>query len=275
MSFAWADRDGRVQGLETVQPISDEAEQVAREVDALLPLLTGADRLSRDAARRVLTRLQDRLAVLRADVERWNARVHADNQALARHYAEQIASLPAALRRTTLVVALHDEHDQLIAQTFSDPAARAAALAAPMTPTQRAALAAADERVPLGPDATRAEVREVLQERPQFTRARTDTSGWFAWIDRHGHAHRLADPLPIERELVAVAGELQSSAGLLTDPAVAPDALFRMLGGAAARLERVAVLQGHLTRFQAEADTRELEAWNTFAADWRAKRRNT
>lgn len=271
MTFAWTDREGCHHSLDDPAPIVAEAEAIAREIDRLVPGIENADLKIRDTARRLIAPLIARLEARNADLDRWNA--HADRQtiAAATELVEQIERLPAMIPAVTLVVALNDEHDQMLATTSGAPQTRASILVGRATATQRRAFMAIDIRSMPPETMTRAEAWTALGEEPRFARRRSDTNGWFAWTDRHAHAHRLVDPLPIERELVGLAGELAAMLPALRDHR-APDVLFATVQAAATRWQRLTIIQQDLGRFGREAEARDVEQCKQFAADWRSKR---
>ena len=173
----------------------------------------------------------------------------------------------------TLVVALHDEHDEMLAMTSRHPRG-------PCQPArglydrklQRRAFIAIDLRSMPPESMTRGEGKALLDmDQPRFARREADTSGWFAWIDRGGHAHRLVDPLLIEREIVVVAGELTNLRVALGDHG-RPDVLFATVEAALTRWQRLIVLKEDLERFSRAADARNLDERKRYAADWRSKR---
>ena len=271
MSFAWTDREGRSHLLDDPAPIVAEAEAIAREIDRLVPAIENADLKVRDTARRSIAPLVARLEARNADLDRWNA--HADRQtvAAATELVERIEALPVTIAAVTLVVALHDEHDGMLATTSGAPQTRASILAGRATVTQRRAFMAIDIRSMPPETMTRGDAWAALGEEPRFARRRSDTDGWFAWVDRENDTHRLIDPLPIERELVGLADELAATLPALRDHS-APDALFATVQAAATRWQRLTLLQQDLERFAREAETRDLNECKQFAADWRSKR---
>lgn len=169
------------------------------------------------------------------------------------------------------MVALHDELDDLFERTGGDPDARQTALAEPMTSIQRRAIAASGSRTPPEDTATRAEAKAWLDAQPRFNRTGGIDGGWFGWTDRHHHAHRIADPLPIEREVIAVATELIGSRAALGNVSD-PYGLYETVTQASVLLERLKFLQGDLDRFELEEKAREDSAWSKYSADWRSKR---
>lgn len=271
MTFAWIDRMGRHHSLDDPAPIVAEAEAIAREIDRLVPGIENSDLKIRDTARQLIVPLVARLEARNADLDRWNAHANRQTVAAATELAGQIERLPATIAAVTLVVALHDEHDRMLATTSGAPQTRASILAGRATVTQRRAFMAIDIRSMPPETMTRGEAWTALGEEPRFARRRSDTDGWFAWADRQAHAHRLVDPLPIERELVGLAGELAEMLPALRDHS-APDALFATVQAAATRWERLTILKQDLERFGREAGARDLNECKQFAADWRSKR---
>lgn len=271
MSFAWTDREGRIHQLNDPQPILAEAEVFAREIDRLVGLLENAERAVRDGARVVIGAAQARLDVLLADCERWNDYATGITRQAALDMVEKIDRLPVLLARVMLVVALHDEQRLLVEQTAGLPAVRAERLAAPMTDTQRQAIAACNRRSPLPATASRSEAMSWLDQQPQFARQPDGDDGWFAWVDRHDYAHRLAGPLRIETEMVTVARELRGMRVKLAGPS-APDLLYSCANEAGALWEHLSNLQAELERLDREAEARDLAECKAYAADWRSKR---
>ncbi len=270
----WTDRDGRRHQLDSPAPIEAEAAAIAEEMDRYVAMLDNPDRMIRDPARAAIRKLQPRLDQLRDDLARWNAHAVAVTRAEAAKLAEHIDRLPAMIADITLVVALHGEHERILAATAGAPETRAQILAAPMTALQRRAIAACESRTAPPDTATRGEAKAWLDEQTRFARRAQADDGWFAWIDRNGHAHRLPDPLAIEREVAIIAGELAELRPALADSS-APDALYKAVNAAFASWERLQILQGDLERFESEDTAREDAAWNNYAADWRSKRKTS
>lgn len=272
-SFVWTDRDGRRHEVDSPALIEAEAATIAREMDRYVDLLDGADRLLRDQARRAIGSLRTRLAQLRADLADWNSYAIAIAREEATALADQIDRLPSMIADVLLVVEAHGEHNRFTALTASAIDMAARMLAEPMTATQRRAIESCRSRdAPVAP--SRGEAKAWLDRQPRFARAAGVNSGWFAWIDRNGHAHRLGDPLTIEREIAAIGkdlAELRPGLAANTDPA----ALFAAVDMGFASWARLSVLQADLERFDREATAREDTAWTNYAADWRSKRKST
>lgn len=271
MSFAWKDRDGRSHELASFEPIVAEAETISREIDDLVALLESEDRMIRDPTRALLQPLQARLTVLSEDVERWNAYANAATRRAADALLSEIDALPGKIAGVTLVVAVHDEHQRMIDVTAGAPRTRADILASGMTLAQQRAIAACRSRTPPPDSASRAEAKAWLDAQPMFARASSVDGGWFGWSDRHGDAHRLLDPLAIEREVVALAADLSAvrpSLASTGDPVVLYSAVEMASGWA----KRLTDLQEDLERFEREAEARDLAQCKAYAADWRAKR---
>ncbi len=271
MSFEWIDREGRRHLLDGPAPIVAEAEAVAREIDRLVPGIENADIKIRDTARRLIAPLVARLEARNAELDRWNAHANRQTVAAATELAEQIERLPATIAAVTLAVALHDEHDRMLATTSAAPQTRAGILAGRATVVQRRAFMAIDIRSMPPETMTRGEAKAVLDADPRFARRHSDADGWFSWMDRHGHAHRLVDPLPIERELVGLADELAAMLPTLRDHSQ-PNAQFKVVTAGVASWQRLTILKQDLERFGREAETRDLNACKQFAVDWRSKR---
>lgn len=271
MSFAWKDRDERSHDLESFEPILAEAETISREIDDLVALLENEERMIRDRARALLQPLQARLEQLQRDVARWNAYAGAETRRAAGALLHEIGALPGRIGGVALVVALHDEHQRTIDVTDGAPRTRADIMAGGMTLTQDRAIAACRSRTPPPARASRAEAKAWLDNQPMFARRLSVDGGWFAWTDRHRHAHRLVDPLPIEREVVALAAELTAMRSSLanTDD---PVALYSAVKTASDWAERLSILEADLERFGSEAEARDLAACKAYAADWRGKR---
>lgn len=204
-AFVWTDRDGQRHELDTPARIEAEAADIAQEMDRYVDILDGGDRLLRDTARAAIGKLQPRLERLRADIASWNEHTLAVIRTEAATLAEQIDRLPAMIAGVALVTELHGEHARLLAVTGDDPAMLARRLAVPMTETQRRAIAACASRTAPAETATRGEAKAWLDTQPRFARGGQVDGGWFDWVDRNDHAHRLTDPLMIEREVVAIA----------------------------------------------------------------------
>ncbi len=271
MTFVWIDPRGQRHELTHYQPIMDEVEATSREIDALVGLADGEDAMMRSTARDAIRTADIRLARLRGDLERWNAHSNEQNRSAATALLAAIDALPGAIADVSLVVALHDEHDALIERTGGDLDARQAALAAHMTTAQRRAIVASGSRTPPEDTATRAKAKAWLDAHPRFTRPGGTDGGWFGWTDRHDHAHRISDPLPIEREMVAVATDLINARAALTN-VIEPELLYEAVTEGNASLERLALLEHDLERFELADKAREDSAWSKYAADWRSKR---
>lgn len=268
--FVWIDRDRRRHELDTPAPIEAEAATISQEMDSCVIMLDSPDRMIRDPARSAAGRLGSRLERLRADLVRWNDHAVALTRAEAAKLAGQIDRLPITIADVALVVALHDEHNRMIDVTAGAPNTRADVLAGPATALQRRAIEADGSRTaPIDP--TRAEAKAWLDHQPRFARSGAVDGGWFAWIDRREHAHRLSDPLLIEREVVAIAGELAALGASLVGTADAHTLYAAVISGFAS-YERLQILEKDMERFDREATACEDIAWTTYAADWRAKR---
>ncbi len=271
MTFVWIDARGERHELTDYQPIIDEVEAISRDIDALVVLANDDNATVREPARDAIRKAHARLRRLGSDLEHWNRHVESQTRRAAAELVSAIDALPAAIGTVTLVVELHDEHDDLIELTGSDPDARHTALEEPMTSAQRRAIAASGSRTPPKDTASRAEAKAWLDAQPRFSRAGGVDGGWFGWTDRHHHAHRIADPLPIEREVIAVATELIGSRAALGNVSD-PHDLYQTVTQASVLLERLKLLQGDLDRFDQEAKAREDSAWSKYSADWRSKR---
>lgn len=268
--FFWTNGEGQQLNLDDPTAIEAEMEEISQDIDAVIGMLDDPDRFIRDMARKVIQSHRPRMEKLQADLARWN--VHA--AALIREGASQLVilidGLPEMLAEIEAVVSLHDEHEQVIEATWGAPAMQQEFLARPATAIQRWAISVCDSRdKPLDP--TRAEAKAWLDCQPRFARVSNEDDGWFAWIDRHGHAHRLVDPLPIEREMVVFSSELTRLRPALSgsDPV---DAVHAAVSSGVASWNRLAILKGDLERFEREAETRDRASCKTFAADWRSKR---
>ncbi len=271
-AFVWIDRDGQRRELYSPAPIEAEAADIALEMDRYIDIQDGADPLLRDTARAAIGKLQPRLERLRDDLAGWNDHALVITRAEAVKLAEQIDRLPTMLGDIPLVVGLHSEHDRIIAITSGSPEMLARMLAEPMTAVQRQAIAACASRTAPADTATRGDAKAWLDHQPRFARGGQVDGGWFAWIDRNGHAHRLTGPLSIEREVAAVANELTELRRTLVgtpDPA----ALYAAVISGIASWERLQILKGDLERFDREATAREDAAWTAYTADWRSKRK--
>lgn len=271
MTFVWIDPDGYRLELDSPASIEAEAEAVARDIDRFVGLLENPDRMIRDPARNAINALQLKLTRLHGDLARWNTHAVAVTEREAVTLVRYIDELPANLADVLLVVDLHDEQQQMLDATSATPDIRARSLASPMTVIQRRAITACASRNP-PVEPTRGEAMAWLDNQPRYARSLAIDGGWFAWIDRRGHAHRLIDPLAIEREVAAIAVELAAVQPALASTGAA-DTLYATVHEAFTLFERLQSLQGNLERFEREAQARDLHACKTFAADWRSKRR--
>lgn len=224
-SFVWIDRLGQRHELDGPSLIEAEAEALATEMDRYIDIHEGPERALRDTARAAISRVQLRLTQLHSDLARWDAHALAATRAEATKLAEQIDRLPAMIADILLVVELHGEHGRLLAVTADAPEMRTRRLAEPMTAHQRQAIAACASRTAPADTATRGEAKTWLDAQPRFERRTQADDGWFAWLDRKSHAHRLADPLAIEREIATIAKELAALRPALTGTGTA-DALY-------------------------------------------------
>lgn len=273
-AFVWTDRDGRDWELNSPTRIEAEAAAVATELDRYVDILEGPERALRDTARAAISRVQPRLKQLHSDLAHWNDHALAVTRAEATKLAEQIDRLPAAIADALLVVELHGEHGRLLAITTDAPDMRARRLAEPMTAHQRQAITACASRTAPADTATRGQAKTWLDAQPRFARGGPVDGGWFGWVDRKGYAHRLTDPLAIEREVASIAKELAGLRPALTEPGTI-DALYDAVDAGVASWERLQILQGDLQRFDREATAREDTAWTAYAADWRSKRKTS
>jgi hypothetical protein len=271
MTFVWIDPRSQRHELTHYQPIMDEVEATRREIDTLVGLADGDDPMMRSTAREAIRTADARLRRLRGDLARWNSYEEEQNRHAAMGLLASIDGLPGSIADVTLVVALHDEHDGLIERTAGDLDGRRAALAAPMTMAQRSVIIASGSRTPPKDTATRAEAKAWLDVHPRFARSEGTDGGWFGWTDRNDHAHRISDPLPIEREMVALATNLINARAALTN-VTEPDMLYEAVTAANASIERLAVLKHDLEQFDQAEKAREDSAWSRYAADWRSKR---
>lgn len=274
MTFVWTDRQGQRHELDSPAPIEAEAAAVADEMNGYVTMLDNPDRMIRDPARTAIGKLQPRLGRLRDELARWNDHAVAVTRAEAAKLVGQIEDLSAMVADILLVVELHGEHDRLIAITSGGPDMRARMLAEPMTALQRRAIMACASRTPPAETATRGDAKAWLDQQPRFARGARVDGGWFAWVDRNGHAHRLVDPLAIEREVAVIAKELAELRLALKGTSVS-DALYAAVYAGSASWERLSTLQQDLERFETEATAREDAAWTAYAADWRTKRKTS
>ena len=270
--FIWTDRDGQDWELDSPTRIETEAAAVATELDRYVDILDGPDRMVRDTARTAIRNLQPWLKQLRSDLARWNDHALAVTGAEAAKLVEQIDRLPGMIADLLQVVELHAEHSRLLAVTNDAPDMRARRLAEPMTAHQRQAITACASRTVPADTATRGEAKTWLDAQPRFARGGQVDGGWFGWVDRKGYAHRLTDPLAIEREVAKIAKELADLRPTLTD-STEPDALYAAVNAGFASWDRLSSLQQDLERFDHEATAREDTAWTAYAVDWRSKRK--
>ena len=273
-AFVWADRDGQKWELDDPARIEAEATAIATELDRYIDILEGPERALRDTTRAAASRVQQRLKQLHNDLARWNGHALAVARAEAATLVEQIDRLPEMLADLLLVMELHAEHRRLLAVTCGAPEMRERMLSEPMTAIQRKAVTACASRTTPADTATRGEAKAWLDEQPRFARSDQVDGGWFAWVDRSVHAHRLVDPLPIEREIAAITKELAALRPALcaTGPV---GALYEALDAAVASWKRLATLKQDLERYDREAIAREDTAWTAYAADWRSKRKTS
>lgn len=273
MTFVWTDRDGQRHELDSPAPIEAEAAALEQEMDRYVDMLDNSSRMIRDPARAASTELRSRLERLLDDLARWNVHVIKVIRAEAAKLADQIDRLPATLADILLVAELHGEHDRLVAITSGAPDMRARMLAEPMTALQRSGVTACASRD--APEAaTRGEAKAWLDQQLRFARNAQADGGWFAWIDRNGHAHRLTGPLAIEREVAKIAKELAKLRPALEDTSE-PDAIHAAVDTGSASWERLSNLQQDLERYNREATAWEDTAWTAYAADWRSKRKTS
>lgn len=273
-AFMWIDRDGQQHELDSPAMIEAEVGTVAREMDGYVALLDNPDRMLRDPARTAIGELRPRVAQLRADLARWNEHAVAIIRGEAMNLAKHIDEMPAMIAHVLLVVELHGEHARFRAIAGDAPDMQSRMLAEPMTATQRRAIGACASRTAPASTATRGEAKEWLDQQPLFARGGQIDGGWFGWVDRNGHAHRLSDPLLIEREVAAIAKELTALRLALTSAGTA-DTLYQAIDAGCASWARLQILQGDLERYDREATAREDTAWTAYAADWRSKRKTT
>lgn len=269
--FTWTDRFGASHMLDHYQPMIDEIRIIEGEVDEQLPGLESPDRAVRDRARQIVEDHHRRLVQLQADMARWNAHADAQTQNAAVDMLSQIDQLAAALKDMRLLVGLYDEHVRFLHDIRQTPDQREVALAGPATPRQMLAISL--KRTGAKPDSsTRAKAWEWLSGQPRFQRSLTSDGGWFAWVDPEGHAHRLVDPLPIERLAITLLVQLEA---MRDDLGVrdAPDRLFITVERGVALMKKVNDIKQDLGRFDREADARDLAQCKAYAADWRSRRR--
>lgn len=271
MTFVWTDRDAQRHELTEPLPILVEREATAREIDRLIGLFDNKDRSIRDLARNQIAPHLASLDRLDADLERWNVHATAVTRDAAEDMIEKIGSLASILARVLLVVELYDEHELLLKDTARLPEERAARLGAPMTELQSRAIAACNVRSPPATTTTRGDATAWLDRQPQFRRQRPSDGGWFAWLDREGHTHRLVDPLSIEMEMAEMKRELAAIRPRLIAEAD-PAALYETVNKASALWERLKILKQDLERFESAADARDQTECKAYAADWRSKR---
>lgn len=141
-AFLWVDRDGKRHDLDTPAPIEAEASALAEEMDRYVLMLDHPERMIRDPARIAIRKLRPALEQVRKDLARWNGQAFASARTEAAALAAQIEQLPTMIADVVLIVALHGEHDRIVAATAGAPDIRAQVLAAPMTMLQRRAIAA-------------------------------------------------------------------------------------------------------------------------------------
>lgn len=274
MTFIWRDRAATDFDLASPQLILDEAAAIESEIDADVSSLEIADAAERDRARQAITLRVQRLSQLDQDLKRWNDYASEQTIATAVELISQIDGLPQALGDVMLVVAVHDERDRLSETLRAEPYLKEVMLSQPMTSTQRRAIAMCDDAEAVAATMTRGQATDWLNDQPRFARSATSDGGWFAWIDRHEHAHRLVDALPIEREIVSIAAELAGLKPML-DWLFRADDLFVTVERAFGWMDRLTVLQQDLVRFGHEAEARDLAECKKWAADWRSRRSRT
>jgi hypothetical protein len=269
--FKWTDRFGTSHMLDHYQSMAEEIRVIQGEMDELLPGLESPDREVRDRARPIVEERHHRLVQLQADIVRWNAHADAETQSAAADILGQIAQLGSALQDMRLVVGLHDEHAKLLRDSSDASEQRDAALAGPASPRQMLAIELMHSTSkPSAP--TRAEAWTWLNSQPRFRRTLASDGGWFAWVDPDGHAHRLIDPLPIERMAITLLGQLEAMRDDL-GMRDAPERLFITVERGVALMNKVNAIKSDLDRFDREADARDLAQCKAYAADWRSRRR--
>lgn len=269
--FKWVDRSGTCHLLDDYQPMTEEIRAIESEVDEQLSGLENPERSVRDCARQIIENCHRRLVQLEADILRWNEHAEAETRSAASELLGQIDQLGAELQDVRLLVGLHDEHAGLLHDSRHTPEQREVALTGPATPRQMLALALTGAG-PKPDIATRAEAWEWLNSQPRFRRSLINDGGWFTWIDPDGHAHRLVDPLAIERTAITCLRQLDAMKGDL-EVKDAPEALFITVERGVALMNKVNVLKHDLERFEREADARDLAQCKAYAADWRSRRK--
>lgn len=237
-AFRWIDRHGVAHELTSPEEIEREWQQVKQELLDMRARLESANYAIFMVAYGEATSLRARMVALQAnlhDFVRYEA-------ARALAMIDQIDTEASFLRD------LHRSYEQRDERREDN-----AALTSPPTADQTAVLrrqASRDGRNASIP-ATFADAHAALLAHPETCRASLpDTAPGFEWTDRHMHYHQVRDLRQIEREYIAVAGEL-----VRMRPQMAPDApirdVLKALEHGRLAVERVSILERTLSRWSA------------------------
>ena len=112
---------------------------------------------------------------------------------------------------------------------------------------------------------------EHLQRDPLFYRPESDEGGWFEWVDSEGMLCRLASPLAIEREIIAIIGKLFSMIPKLE--AILPHfETVEIISSVDLLIKRVEILEVDLGRFHQESIMRDDKEWECAKREWQDAR---
>ena len=262
--FRWTDATGSTVELYDPRAIQAEAAELTMRVDRLFreaDLLTGEAKAQK---RREIRKAMERLDHLRADAERWDSYVEMETRERAKALANHIRAINENANTLRLVVGLHDEFELVSAKD------RVRLTGKPSFTQQRAAaLVTAIEAKDLGPNF--ASAFEHLQRDPLFYRPESDEGGWFEWVDSEGMLCRLASPLAIEREIIAIIGKLFTMIPKLE--AILPHfETVEILGSGDLLFRRLEILQVDLGRFHQESKMRDDKEWECAKKEWQDAR---
>ena len=244
--FVWTDRHGRRHTLDGPAAIETELAEVRRELGDYAADLE--DEARWEAALAASEPLVARHNVLVADLDHWNAHVATINGGIA---AEMVLAIDRLVADAGFVRLLHGYWvDQARAAMDRPPGVPAS------TSTLALVRAVALRQGRPEPAATSVgEIHAWVTERPESNRTPLGSAHpALPWVDRHGHAHQVRSLVEIEREQLALIGDLAALRPALAAATSDAAALAVALEKVRVAMKRLSVLQGDAQRWAEHVD---------------------
>jgi hypothetical protein len=235
-TFRWVDRHGVVHNLTDHESIERERQQVRQELLDLRAALDSADDAIFIVAHNEATVLRARMVALQADL-----------QGFVRHEAVRATAVIDRIElEASFIRSLHRSYEQFADHSGNDTTTATSPTAEQISVLKRQAIR--DDREVSIP-ATFGDAHSLILAHPATCRTPLpDTAPAFEWTDRNMHYHQVRDLGQIEREYVALAGELTALLPQLAADVPIQGVLAALERGRLA-VDRVIILEGAMKRW--------------------------